>query len=68
MPESEIWRCPRCGSSRWVATSLTGPRMYGGRGIPQCVPCGYYDGSTDVEPLEDEARAARRTASTQPGA
>jgi C4-type Zn-finger protein len=38
------WHCPRCGSTRWVAASLTGPVSYGGKAIRQCVPCGYYSG------------------------
>jgi rubrerythrin len=36
------WACPRCGSARWVAASLTGPVEYGGRAIKQCIPCGHY--------------------------
>jgi uncharacterized protein (DUF983 family) len=34
------WRCPRCRSPRWVAASLTRGMTI----IPQCIPCGYYDG------------------------
>lgn len=33
------WRCPRCGSNRWVSVSLD----YAITRIPQCVPCGHYD-------------------------
>lgn len=40
--QAEEWRCPRCGSPRWVAASLTGPVEYGGRAIKQCIPCGHY--------------------------
>ncbi len=43
------WRCPRCGSDRWVAASLTGPVSHGGRAIKQCIPCGHYSG----DPVED---------------
>lgn len=45
----EDWRCPRCGSPRWVAASLTGPVSLGGRAIRQCVPCGHY--SDDAVPV-----------------
>lgn len=42
-PETpSAWSCPRCGSDRWVAASLTGPVEFGGRAIKQCAPCGYY--------------------------
>lgn len=48
---TDPWRCSRCGSSRWVAASLTGPVAYGGRAIRQCVPCGHY--SNDPVPKDD---------------
>jgi hypothetical protein len=50
------WNCPKCGSPRWVAASLTGPVDYGGRAIKQCVPCGHYsnDPVLDVRTDEDE--------------
>ena len=35
MPE-EAFRCPRCGSNRFVSVSLNG----GHTRRPQCVPCG----------------------------
>jgi len=36
----DAWHCRRCGSTRWVAASLTG----GLTRVRQCVPCGYYSG------------------------
>jgi regulator of replication initiation timing len=46
---ADSWLCPRCGSDRWVAASLTGPVEYGGRAIKQCVSCGHYS-SDPVKP------------------
>jgi rubrerythrin len=43
------WRCPQCGSSRWVA-SLTGPVEYGGEAIKQCIPCGHYSSDPATNP------------------
>lgn len=37
MPQ-EDFRCPRCGSNRFVSVSLD----TGYTRIPQCVPCGHY--------------------------
>lgn len=52
--DEERWHCPRCGSPRWVAASLTGPVEYGGRAIKQCVPCGHY--SNDPVGAEPKAQ------------
>jgi hypothetical protein len=58
-PEGDVWRCPRCGSPRWVGASLTGPPPHG-KAIRQCVPCGHYSddpvGATraeDAEPFKE---------------
>lgn len=55
---SAQWSCPRCGSPRWVAASLTGPVQYGGSAIKQCVPCGHYSNSAaEGRSVEPPARA-----------
>jgi len=47
-PTGTEWRCTRCGSTRWVAASLTGPVSLGGKAIRQCIRCRHY-GSDPVE-------------------
>lgn len=43
--EAAGWRCPRCGSDRWVHGRPGGAH---GRLLRQCVPCGHF--TADVEP------------------
>lgn len=43
--EGDTWRCPRCGSWRWIGAGRwandNDPRR-------QCVPCGHYDWATSA--------------------
>jgi hypothetical protein len=59
------WRCARCGSPKWVAASLTGPVVLGGRAIKQCVPCGHY--SNDPATGETETPESCATSESEPG-
>ena len=64
LPESEDWKCPKCGSTRWVSTSID----QGYSRIPQCVPCGHYDTLTRLGPgwrSPYQERLAAATAETR---
>ena len=56
----EAWRCPRCGSERWVAVSLD----HSWTRTVQCVPCGRYD---DTRASDLEARRWQRAQAGEVG-